>query len=341
MGLATDPANPAVLYAGGRGRIFRTTDSGGDWSEVSGDITSFVHDLAVDPKDPGTVYAGTAGSGVFKTRNQGKSWSPAGAELQNTAVRCLALDPNRPATLYAGTDGGVFASTNGAASWKLAGAGLPRAVAYALVMDPKKDRIFAGTASGLFVSETAGKSWKRFTNVQAPITSLAIDRDGEKLAAGTLGEGVLVFRIADLEAQMEKIRAGWLQALPGTPEAILPANADGPEIPLEAEVKGARRAKDTIAARLDAAVELDLIRDAIAEKGHARLRLLVAADSPTMSRVDAGGLEQTIPFDGTVTRLTLGIPIRWPERATRLIVAVVEEETGAHAVVTLDLPKPE
>jgi hypothetical protein len=95
MGIATDPTHPAVLYAGGRGRIFRTADSGGNWSEISGDITSFVLDLAVDPKDPSTVYAGTAGSGVFKSRNQGQSWSPAGAELQNTAIRCFALDPNR------------------------------------------------------------------------------------------------------------------------------------------------------------------------------------------------------------------------------------------------------
>src|SRR5262249_23084453 len=290
MGLATDPSNPAVLYAGGRGRIFRTTDSGGDWSEISGEITSFVLDLAVDPKDAGTVYAGTAGSGVFKSRNQGKSWNPSGAELQNTAVRCLALDPGRSGTLYAGTDGGVFASTNHGGSWKLAAAGLPRAVAYALVIDPKKDRIFAGTASGLFVSETAGRSWKRFTSVEIPITSLAIDRDGEKLAAGTLGEGVLVFRVADLESQMEKLRAGSLQALPAPPEAIVPAPADGPEAPLEAEVNGARRAKGTVSARLDAAVQLDSVRDALAEKGHARLRLIVAADSPTLSRVEAGGL---------------------------------------------------
>ena len=140
---------------------------------------------------------------------------------------------------------------------------------------------------------------------------------------------------------MEKIRAGWLQALPGTPEAILPASADGPEIPLDAEVKAPRRGKGIVTARLDAAIQLDLVREALAGKGHARVRLIVAADSPTMSRVDAGGLEQTIPFDGTVTRLTLGVPIRWPERATRLIVAVIEEETGAHAVVTLDAPKPE
>jgi len=339
MALATDPTNPAVLYAGGRGRIFRTTDSGSDWSEISGDIPSFALDLAVDPKDSTTVYAGTAGSGVFRSHNQGKSWSVAGPELQNTAVRCLALDSKHSGMVYAGTDGGVFASTNHGGNWKLAGAGLPRAVAYALVVDEKKDRIFAGTASGLFVSETAGRSWKRFTDVESPISSLALDRDEEKLAAGTLGRGVLVFRISDLETKMEKIRAGWLQALPGTPESILPATADGPEVPLEAEIQGTRISKGFFTARLDAAVGLESIREALAEKGQAKIRLIVAADSPTMSRVDAGGVEQTIPFDGTVTRVTLGVPIRWPDRATRIVVAVIEEQTGAHAVVTLDAPK--
>jgi photosystem II stability/assembly factor-like uncharacterized protein len=339
--LAEDPSNPSVLYAGGQGRILRSVDSGARWSEVSGEIASFALDLAVDPNDPSTVYAGTAGSGVFKSRNQGKTWSPAGPELQNTAVRCLALDPRRPGTLYAGTDGGVFRSANAGGNWKLVGAGLPRAVTYALAADGSKDRIYAGTAAGLFVSETGGRSWKRFAALKAIVSSLALDPGGDTIAAGTLGEGVAVLRVADVEAQIAKVRAGWLQALPGSPESLLPPTADGPEVPLDVEVTGARRAKDGVTARLDATVHLDAVREAIAEKGSVRVRLIVAADAPAMSRVDAGGVEQTLPFDGSVTTWKLGVPVRWPVRATRLIVAVIEEQTGAHAIVTLDAPKPQ
>jgi hypothetical protein len=42
-----------------------------------------------------------------------------------------------------------------------------------------------------------------------------------------------------------------------------------------------------------------------------------------------------------VDQWTLAVPARWPAQATRLIVVLVEEQTGAHAVVTLDAPRPE
>src|SRR5262249_28539375 len=160
-----------------------------------------------------TVYAGTAGSGVFKSRNRGKTWSPAGAELQNTAVRCVALDPNSPGTLYAGTDGGVFVSANAGGGWRLAGAGLPAAVTYAFGVHARPHRIFAGTAAGLFVSDTGAKSWKRFLGLQGQVTSLAFDHAGENVAAGTLGGGVTVLRVANVEDQLAKAPPGVLPAM--------------------------------------------------------------------------------------------------------------------------------
>ena len=341
MALAAVPTNASILYAGGQGRIFKTEDAGEHWSEVSAEISSFTLDLAVDPRDASTVYAGTAGSGVFKSRNRGKSWSPAGAELQNTAVRCVALDSNSPGALYAGTDGGVFVSANAGGSWKLAGAGLPRAVTYALAVHARTHRIFAGTAAGLFVSDTGAKSWKRFPGLQGQVTSLAFDREGESVAAGTLGQGVTVLRVPDVESQLAKAPSGVLPAMPGTPEGLLPATATGPVLPLDVEIAGVRRAGASVTARLEATVHLDPIREAIAEKGGARLRLTVLAESPAMPRADAAGVEQTVPYDPGVDQWTLAVPARWPAEASRLVVALVEEQTGAHAVVTLDAPKPE
>jgi photosystem II stability/assembly factor-like uncharacterized protein len=341
MAIAVDPTSPSVLYAGGQGRIFKTEDAGGHWSEVSSEITSFTLDLAVDPKDTATVYAGTAGSGVFKSRNRGKTWAATGPELQNTAVRCLALDPNRPGTIYAGTDGGVFVSANSGGSWKLAGAGLPRAVTYALGVHARTNRIFAGTAAGLFVSDTGAKSWKRFPGIHGQVTSLAFDHDGKRIAAGTLGTGVAVLRVPDVEEQAARGPSGTLAQLPGTPEGILPATAAGPELPLEVELAGVRRAGATVIARLEATIHMDAIRGAIVENGGARLRLFALADSPTTPRTDAAGVEQTVPYEAGVDQWTLAVPARWPAGASRLIVAVVEEQTGAHAVVTLEAPKPE
>jgi len=56
----------------------------------------------------GHLFAGTA-QGVFRSRDQGESWTPVNTGLTNTAILALALDPRQ--VLYAGTEGGgVFRS---------------------------------------------------------------------------------------------------------------------------------------------------------------------------------------------------------------------------------------
>ena len=68
-----DPANPAVIYAGGNG-IFKTTNGGTTWESVNSGLTNpHVRVLAMDPQEPATLYAGTNG-GLFKTVNGGQLW---------------------------------------------------------------------------------------------------------------------------------------------------------------------------------------------------------------------------------------------------------------------------
>lgn len=54
------------------------------------------------------LFAGTAGSGVFRSENNGQRWQPINEGLQNLEIRCLSTDPITR-RLYAGTaTGGVF-----------------------------------------------------------------------------------------------------------------------------------------------------------------------------------------------------------------------------------------
>ena len=58
------------LYAGTwGGGVFKSTDSGGNWSEINTGLTNIhVLALAIDPQTPTTLYAGTDGGGVFSIR---------------------------------------------------------------------------------------------------------------------------------------------------------------------------------------------------------------------------------------------------------------------------------
>jgi photosystem II stability/assembly factor-like uncharacterized protein len=87
------------------GGIFRSTDNGMNWSEVSaGLINRDVYALAKN--SIGDLFAGTAG-GVFRSRNSGELWVPINSGL--TFNRIQSLELNSTGILFAGTyGGGVF-----------------------------------------------------------------------------------------------------------------------------------------------------------------------------------------------------------------------------------------
>src|SRR6267154_2778708 len=84
------------------GHIFKTTDGGGSWTDVSCSVL------------------------VCTT--------PASTDLPNIPVNDLVIDPDIPATLYAATDLGVFIGDCSAmpCTWSTVGTGLPRAAALSL-----------------------------------------------------------------------------------------------------------------------------------------------------------------------------------------------------------------
>jgi hypothetical protein len=67
--IAIDLTTPTTLYAGTSGGVFKSTDSGGNWTAVNmglGVNGLDVRTLAINPTTPTTLYAGTDGSSVFR-----------------------------------------------------------------------------------------------------------------------------------------------------------------------------------------------------------------------------------------------------------------------------------
>jgi uncharacterized repeat protein (TIGR01451 family) len=86
------------------GHVFKTTDGGGTWTNVTGNLPDNpVNSLLLDPSDPNTLYAGSD-VGAFVTHNGGTSWAPIGSGLPRVNVWQMDYDPSR-AMLVAGTHG--------------------------------------------------------------------------------------------------------------------------------------------------------------------------------------------------------------------------------------------
>ena len=83
--------------------------------------------LGFHPTDPNTWYVGAAIGGVWKTTDNGQTYTPLGDELPFLAVSSIVVDQDNPNTVYIaisdhlwyGPPGiGVYKSTNGGGSWQ-------------------------------------------------------------------------------------------------------------------------------------------------------------------------------------------------------------------------------
>lgn len=173
--MAIDPKNPATIYLGTQGPLFKSTDGGGHWASVDTGAGSVVA-LAVDPQTTSTLYAG-GDDGVYKSVDGAATWS----RVLSPGTQCtsVVVDPKNPARVYAGTwnGGGIYKSTDGGGTWKLApgpAAGIP---VNALAVDPvNPSRIYAAMQPGFFRSTDFGESWQPSAIMaQMMISALAAD----------------------------------------------------------------------------------------------------------------------------------------------------------------------
>ena len=173
--LAINPVTPTTLYAGTNNGVYKTSNSGGAWTEtIDGLALTNVTAVAVDPATPSTIYAGTSLSGLFKSTDSGGSWASINTGIGDTGntacivpnITALAIDPTTTTTLYASTSctesGGVLKSIDGGAHWTVAATGLPEfGTISALAIDPVTTSTIYTAAgnSGLFQSTNAGGIW--------------------------------------------------------------------------------------------------------------------------------------------------------------------------------------
>jgi len=164
----------------------------GGWAfgTVSGRIQAIASDW-----DNGVIYAGPAAGGVWRSTNDGQSWTPLFDSAGTLAVGAIHLDPNDSDVIWVGTGDnivgcesyfgiGMMRSTNGGATWELRnGSGentLEDLASFAsITVDPRdSNRIVTGgkyrgcvegsqQSGGIYTSDDAGATWtNRMDNTQ-------------------------------------------------------------------------------------------------------------------------------------------------------------------------------
>ena len=173
--VAVDPKDPDTLYVGTSGEgLFKCTDGGESWEELSGIEHPRVTAVAVSPTD-GAVYAGTEPSALFVSRDGGASWRELEGmrNLPSTStwsfpprpwtshVRAIALSHADPNLVVAGIElGGVVRSTDGGETWQDQRPGA-QADCHSLAAHPNVPELLYEAGGGGFAqSRDFGDSWE-------------------------------------------------------------------------------------------------------------------------------------------------------------------------------------
>ena len=97
---------------------FRTRDGGGAWTGLkSGLQVSGVDAFAFDPVQPGTVYAGSIREGLFRTTDDGETWTQASLPIL-PAQRIYAIAV-QGASVFAAGDVGLYRSRDHGDTWTI------------------------------------------------------------------------------------------------------------------------------------------------------------------------------------------------------------------------------
>ena len=174
-----------------------------------------VSSIAIHPYNPNIIYIGTAGGGVWRSRDGGVTWTPLFDRQLALGIgepAALAIDPNNTDVIYAGTSQriilgtgnagffgppdssqGLYKSTDGGSSWIQLGSGYPaqntgNASQFlgqdinVVIVDPANSTVLylaaftpASGTGGVYFSSDGGQNWTAGQNVNGDVRSLVLD----------------------------------------------------------------------------------------------------------------------------------------------------------------------
>ncbi|HEY94274.1 MAG TPA: hypothetical protein G4O15_05000 [Dehalococcoidia bacterium] len=156
------------------GKLYKSTNAGGSWRDVTGNLPKGILDIAVDPTNPENVYVTTNVNGVFKSNDGGENW----LKLENhpyVGVYDIEINSDNPNILFTAARGGSLPA------W------------FTEISGDFPEGITFEDDAGVYMSSDAGLNWEKVLVTSASCRVIRIHPDDHNiLFAADLVDGLLM-----------------------------------------------------------------------------------------------------------------------------------------------------
>lgn len=167
-----------------------------------------IADVAIHPVNENIFYVAVASGGVWKTVNEGTTWTPVFDEQKSYSIGCVTIDSKNPHIVWVGTGenvggrhmgygDGIYRSDDDGAHWKNMGLKNSEHISRIITHPDNSDIVWVavqgpmwnkGGDRGLYKTTDGGKTWKKTLGDSewVGVTEIAIDpRNPNQLYAAT------------------------------------------------------------------------------------------------------------------------------------------------------------
>jgi PKD repeat protein len=204
------------------GSFYRSTNGGNSFSGITSGLPgngAWVTPWLQDPVNANTLYAGF--NQIFKTTNQGTSWSQIGTISGSGTFRSLAVAPSNNQVIYAARTNTIFKTIDGGSTWTNITQGLPASsnmITY-IAIDPDDENNIWVTFSGysannkVFNSSNGGANW---TNISAGLPNLPVN-----CVVSQKGTNNAIYIGTDVGVYYKEGSEEWVPYFAGMPNVIV------------------------------------------------------------------------------------------------------------------------
>jgi len=186
----------------------KTRNANTPWtSEGPYNVGGRINDIEIDPNNTSIIYVATPAAGIFKSTDNGITWTQKFNQESNLNLSSVEVDPNNSNILYVGTGdkaygngskvgNGIYKSTDGGDTWS--NIGLPNSGCVSrITINPNNSNeiyaaalgsnLVANTSRGLYKSTDAGMTWTKVLNISAiaGIHDVIIDKNNSNIVFAT------------------------------------------------------------------------------------------------------------------------------------------------------------
>lgn len=182
----------STVWAAGHDVLARSADGGSTWVDVapSGLPGLDIHGFAVDPGNPKQTFAAIAGTGLFRSTDDGETFEQVSAEV-GPNVMALAVAPDGR-VLAGDMQQGLLTSTDDGKTWSR----VHEAPVMGLAVNPGDSRLVLAGGPGVLLSTDGGKTWNEVLDVPDGVGPVAWSPSNPDVAFA-VGFDRLLYRTGD------------------------------------------------------------------------------------------------------------------------------------------------